>query len=136
MRADGCEHGAQENALDPSHASYVHNLVISKRQDAAPMQMALSGEIDAQQGFILEHGGYSKSQQEGSMKAKRYFIPPCTIRFAFQRPSMHSALFRTELRARAHPWLPHSGVSPAGCWSTVLSRALIGCSLASLADAS
>ncbi|CAK0784783.1 hypothetical protein CVIRNUC_007987 [Coccomyxa viridis] len=69
-----------ENALDPSHASYVHNLVISKRQDAAPMQMALSGEIDAQQGFILEHGGYSKSQQEGNMKAKRYFIPPCTIR--------------------------------------------------------
>ncbi len=86
MRADGCEHAAQENALDPSHASYVHNLVISKRQDAAPMQMALSGEIDAQQGFILEHGGYSKSQQEGNMKAKRYFIPPCTIRCASSKP--------------------------------------------------
>ena len=86
MRADGCGHAVQENALDPSHASYVHNLVISKRQDAAPMQMALSGEIDAQQGFILEHGGYSKSQQEGNMKAKRYFIPPCTIRCAFLKP--------------------------------------------------
>lgn len=44
------------------------------------MQMKLSGEIDAQKGFIIEHGGYSKSQQEGNMKAKRYFIPPCTIR--------------------------------------------------------
>jgi len=54
--------------------------VTSKREDAAPMQMKLSGEIDAQKGFIIEHGGYSKSQQEGNMKAKRYFIPPCTIR--------------------------------------------------------
>ena len=45
------------------------------------MQMKLSSEIDAQQGFVLEHGGYSKSQQQGNMKAKRYYIPPCTIRF-------------------------------------------------------
>lgn len=44
------------------------------------MQMKLSSEIDAQAGFQLEHGGYSKSQQEGNMKAKRYYIPPCTIR--------------------------------------------------------
>lgn len=58
--------------------------VISKRQDAAPMQMKLSGDIDAQQGFTLEHGGYSKSQQEGNMKAKRYYIPPCTIRSVTQ----------------------------------------------------
>ena len=50
------------------------------------MQMKLSGDIDAQQGFTLEHGGYSKSQQEGNMKAKRYYIPPCTIR------SVHSAM--------------------------------------------
>ena len=46
------------------------------------MHMKLSGDIDAQQGFTLEHGGYSKSQQEGNMKAKRYYIPPCTIRLA------------------------------------------------------
>ncbi len=55
--------------------------VISKREDAAPMQMQLAGEIDPQKGFILEHGGYSKSQQENNLKAKRYFIPPCTIRY-------------------------------------------------------
>ena len=44
------------------------------------MQMKLSSDITAQQGFTLDHGGYSKSQQEGNMKAKRYYIPPCTIR--------------------------------------------------------
>ncbi|BDA48006.1 Protein TIC 55, chloroplastic [Coccomyxa sp. Obi] len=76
-----------ENALDPSHASYVHNLVISKREDAAPMQMQLSGDIDPQKGFILEHGGYSKSQQENNLKAKRYFIPPCTIRTHYKYDS-------------------------------------------------
>ena len=62
----------------------MHLQVISKREDAAPMQMKLSGEIDAHKGFIMEHGGYSKSQQEGNMKAKRYFIPPCTIRSGIQ----------------------------------------------------
>ena len=114
----------QENALDPSHASYVHNLVISKRQDAAPMQMALSGDIDAQQGFILEHGGYSKSQQEGNMKAKRYFIPPCTIRCALFG-AQACLLPSPELSGKAHPWPPHSETSPGGCWSTVLNCASI-----------
>jgi phenylpropionate dioxygenase-like ring-hydroxylating dioxygenase large terminal subunit len=70
----------QENALDPSHASYVHHGVISRRQDAAPMRMRLSGDIDAQRGFQLAHGGYSRPQQEGGMRARRWFIPPCTIR--------------------------------------------------------
>ena len=60
------------------------------------MQMKLSGDIDAQQGFTLEHGGYSKSQQEGNMKAKRYYIPPCTIRLD------HSAMHATHhLKARS-----------------------------------
>ena len=72
----------QENALDPSHASYVHNRVISRREDAAPMRMRLSSEVDPQRGFELEHGGYSRSQQEGGMRAKRWFVPPCTIRCA------------------------------------------------------
>ena len=53
------------------------------------MQMKLSSDITAQQGFTLDHGGYSKSQQEGNMKAKRYYIPPCTIR------SVPSALHAT-----------------------------------------
>jgi hypothetical protein len=45
------------------------------------MQMKLASDIDSQKGFTLEHGGYSKSQQKNNMKAKRYFIPPCTIRY-------------------------------------------------------
>lgn len=45
------------------------------------MQMKLASDIDPQKGFTLEHGGYSKSQQKNNMKAKRYFIPPCTIRY-------------------------------------------------------
>ena len=67
----------------------LHVQVISKRQDAAPMQMRLSSDIDAQQGFTLDHGGYSRSQQEGDMKARRYFIPPCTIRFV-PSPATHA----------------------------------------------
>ena len=79
-------------------AQHTHVQVISKRQDAAPMQMKLSSDIDAQQGFILDHGGYSKSQQEGNMKAKRYFIPPCTIR------SSHSALRGLPHSTSSRPW--------------------------------
>ncbi len=44
------------------------------------MQMKLASDIDPQKGFVLEHGGYSKSQQKNNMKAKRYYVPPCTIR--------------------------------------------------------
>ncbi|EIE27337.1 hypothetical protein COCSUDRAFT_39040 [Coccomyxa subellipsoidea C-169] len=61
-------------------ASLAIMLVISKREDAAPMQMKLASDIDPQKGFVLEHGGYSKSQQKNNMKAKRYYVPPCTIR--------------------------------------------------------
>jgi hypothetical protein len=46
------------------------------------MQMKLHGPIDPQRGFQLEHTGYSRSQQANGMKAKRWFIPPCTIRRA------------------------------------------------------
>ena len=77
-----CRFWPQENALDPSHASYVHNRVISRREDAAPMRMRLSSEVDAQRGFELAHGGYSQSQQAGGMRARRWFVPPCTIRRA------------------------------------------------------
>ena len=68
--------------MDPSHASYVHNRVISNREDAAPMRMRLSGKVDPKQGFEVEHGGYARGQQKDNMKAKRWFIPPCTIRYA------------------------------------------------------
>ena len=113
----------QENALDPSHASYVHNLVISKRQDAAPMHMALSGDIDAQQGFTLEHGGYSKSQQEGNMKAKRYFIPPCTIRCASSVPKHAHCSLQDESLVQEHTSGAHKErSSPADRWPTVLRR--------------
>ncbi len=64
--------------------------VISKREDAAPMQMTLAGEIDSQKGFELQHGGYSKSQQKNNMKAQRFFIPPCTIRFSTSSPLVAS----------------------------------------------
>lgn len=66
--------------MDPSHASYVHNRVISNREDAAPMRMHLSGKVDPNKGFQVEHGGYAVGQQKDNMKAKRWFIPPCTIR--------------------------------------------------------
>lgn len=56
------------------------------------MQMTLAGEIDPQKGFELHHGGYSKSQQKNNMKAQRFFIPPCTIRFQALAPYCMDAM--------------------------------------------
>ena len=73
-----------ENALDPSHAPYLHEGLLGTRQSAAPMQMSLINEgvwpPAAASGFQLHHSGYIDSQQEDGMRAVRTFQPPCTIR--------------------------------------------------------
>ena len=50
------------------------------RQSAAPMEMRLSAERPVtREGFEVEHGGYTKSQQRSGMRGTRLFSPPCSV---------------------------------------------------------
>ena len=73
-----------ENALDPSHAPFLHEGLLDSRKEAAPMQMSRMSDGHwpplAASGFQLHHGGYTQTQQEDGMQAHRVFQPPCTVR--------------------------------------------------------
>lgn len=75
-----------ENALDPSHAPFLHEGLLDSRKGAAPMTMSRVNDgiwpPQAASGFQLRHGGYTQEQQEEGMRAERDFVPPCTIRCA------------------------------------------------------
>ncbi|KAK9803840.1 hypothetical protein WJX73_006016 [Symbiochloris irregularis] len=77
-----------ENALDPSHAPFLHEGLLDSRRGAAPMSMSRVSDghwpPQAAAGFKLRHGGYTREQQGEAMQAERAFIPPCTIRLDYR----------------------------------------------------
>lgn len=78
---------AAENALDPSHAPFLHEGLLGSRLAAAPMRMSLQSEGHwpplAEEGFVLHHSGYLASQQADRMAAVRSFKPPCNIQLQY-----------------------------------------------------
>lgn len=77
-----------ENTMDPSHANWLHDGAVGKWEDAHPMRMRLvDSAINAHQGFMVEHDGYSKPTQEGGLRVTRQFQPPCTNRYVYEYSS-------------------------------------------------
>lgn len=76
-----CPAGLQllEQAMDPTHANFLHAGVGFKSEDALPMApMAGVQHVDVKTGFTWVHGGYEK--KNANMSAVREFHPPCFTR--------------------------------------------------------
>ena len=67
-----------ESTFDPSHAEFLHEGIgVFSPKTALPMEyFEVVGEISANEGFTLKHGGYNIFNKD--MEAIRKFTPPCS----------------------------------------------------------
>ncbi|WP_299413731.1 Rieske 2Fe-2S domain-containing protein [Acaryochloris sp. IP29b_bin.148] len=83
-----------ESSLDPSHAQFLHEGIFGfSPATAMPMRdFELEGEISAEDGFILRHGGYNAFNQ--GMQATRTFRPPCANTTQYHLPTGGIQIFQ------------------------------------------
>ncbi|MCU0548071.1 MAG: Rieske 2Fe-2S domain-containing protein [Leptolyngbya sp. Prado105] len=83
-----------ESNFDPSHAQFLHEGVGAfSPASAIPMDgFELVGEISAEGGFVLKHGGYNLSNQ--GMEATRSFRPPCATVAQYRLPTGATQTFQ------------------------------------------
>ncbi len=76
-----------ESSFDPSHAQFLHEGIFGFSPNTAiPMdEFELIGEMSAEDGFALKHGGYNFFNQ--GMKATRTFHPPCANITQYHMPT-------------------------------------------------
>lgn len=72
-----------ENAMDPSHAPYLHADSFSASPPVPMRQMRLAAPVEPR-GFELEHSGYQRSNE--GMNATRTFVAPAYVRSRYELP--------------------------------------------------
>lgn len=83
-----------ESSFDPSHAQFLHEGIgYFSPQTAVPMQhFEAVGEISAEEGFTLKHGGYNILNKD--MEATRSFTPPCGNTTIYRYPNGKTNIFQ------------------------------------------
>ncbi|KAI9129157.1 Rieske 2Fe-2S domain-containing protein [Acaryochloris sp. CCMEE 5410] len=83
-----------ESSLDPSHAQFLHEGIFGfSPATAMPMRdFELEGEMSAEDGFMLRHGGYNAFNQ--GMRATRRFCPPCANMTQYHLPTGGIQIFQ------------------------------------------
>ncbi|ACK69420.1 Rieske (2Fe-2S) domain protein [Gloeothece citriformis PCC 7424] len=83
-----------ESTFDPSHANFLHEgLGGFSPQTAVPItEFNVVGQISAEDGFTLKHGGYKLDNQD--MDATRKFSPPCCNTTVYRYTNGKSLIFQ------------------------------------------
>jgi phenylpropionate dioxygenase-like ring-hydroxylating dioxygenase large terminal subunit len=89
-----------ENAMDPSHAPFLHGKsALSTGDDFVPMRRMSVLERPSAEGFTLAHGGYTPSND--GMNATRTFIAPSFVDADYSLPGGGRSNFKLLFSPRA-----------------------------------